>query len=260
MYLIMACCFIFLNPYRDGAVCCGCFISTRRRAHSSQGEKARRINLEKSLSDTSDEDERPADLNDSGDEEKGYLILSANKPQLEEHEEEEKSDVERIPIDIEVREPGRYTEIPLEVTTNAEKDCLVAGQRDEDTRPGINTTASPQEEEKTKKGGNVMGNETFMTKKDTFPTEKKAAAIVREQQTGSIHNRSPDFLDMCCGDPFELEKYLAKPTSLKPGQLGGPAMTRQSSASWRAASRKIALIMNDTAMVDDPVLKENLQS
>jgi hypothetical protein len=71
-------------------------------------------------------------------------------------------------------------------------------------------------------------------------THNEGVAVIEADDASS--GRRPDFLDMCCGDPLELEKYMS----------GGKAVKKEESQLYRVrhvslqeASQKVALLNDD---------------
>lgn len=212
----MAICFIAMNPYRDGAFCCGCFISTRA-VGSFEADDVDNIDAEKP------EDGDPTEVDDDHDrgqsivdEEKGEFIDAPMEQAFSDELDEEQNMIGQD-RDRYAEAPGDFTEVKssFEIATNEE------GERPVDQKDAEKDLKEPPESVEPE-------------------THNEAVAVIEADDASS--SRRPDFLDMCCGDPLELEKYMS----------GGKAMKKEESQLYRVrnvslqeASQKVALLNED---------------
>ena len=225
IYLFMAICFIAMNPYRDGAFCCGCFISTRRGA-AVESEDVDNIVAVKPA-----EDGDPTEIDD--DQDRGYSIADEEKgefinPPMEQAFGDELDENQNMIV----QDCDRYTEAPGDFTAATRSSSEMVTKEEERPIDQKDTEAVPQ------------GPQESVEPR----TPDEAVAVVDADDASS--SRRPDFLDMCCGDPLELEKYMS----------GGKAVKREESQLYRVrhvslqeASQKVALLN------EDPTMKEKVR-
>lgn len=204
LYLILAICYISMIPYRDAAFCCGCFISTRAVAAVAED-----VNDAKA-------EEPDADATETDDQDRGQSIA-----------DEEQG----LPVGGSVGEVDPPMERSLLDDEVAAKETLANSDVDRYAPPSAaeepNSTATEEQADKTEDA----------PKQQDPPASTEEGVGVIESEQGD--NKRPDFLDMCCGDPLELEKYMS----------GGKGVEKEESqlyrireVSMREASQKIALL------------------
>jgi hypothetical protein len=196
LYLLVAICFIFLNPYRDAAFCGGCFISTRA-ARATGGKNVHGGDARAEGDSTDGEDpERGPDT----DTEEGFTnatFMDKADPSLHAAENRE------VTESLHLRE---IDSIDNDAEQDAEDDvdAAVLGRNRETSANEDQTEdmdGTPRQLQPPALSMQTTANEEDVTNDEGVPGTEDAAP--------TCHTRHPDFLDMCCGDPLELEKHMS---------------------------------------------------
>jgi len=206
----------FLRPYKDSLVCgpLGCCISTRvgRRNIDADAEAPQKVEGDTSEDDNDEHVVSPSESihteDDSEIPEKNGLKVADGMPSPVAGSEDKYAR-------IRPRDPD-------------DPDMM----NDADLLSNPSEDVSPDEDEGTNLETEDHADDDAVPE-DT-PTSTKEEVIVAEP---TEHSRHPDFLDMCCGDPLELEKYLTGNTKKK-----DTTFARNRSESIRSSLRKIALV------------------
>ncbi len=201
-YLILGVAFIAMRPYRDAGAFFFCCFSTRAAASSRTMVQSD----DKGEGDTTSEDDGDQNTQKRDDDEEDGLVNASDmftndrtSADTGDHNNGEADNDDEMTID-------KYSQHQEDtITENLSMDGKVDIMGLDEDAVTITTTT------KGDGGGSVSsttskGHTTNVS--PPAPQSSDYAEILSNETIETEQTRSPDFLDVCCGDPLELEKYL----------------------------------------------------
>lgn len=224
-YLLGGIATILLQPYKDANTFLFCCISTRRpkqrliepdNDNSSKKNKAHQEG-----GDTATEDDgEPKRYDEESNDNSSYFPESlSNQPN--------DGDNETMTMDDNSQNERRVVQGTEDVmTTNHDSQSMDDGSKMDrsvaEAQVGQGGGNNDNDEDNdnvedltnTNENGSKRNNNSTKESEDTLQANGSLchdlAEIVANETHESENTKSPDFLDMCCGDPLELEKYLGR--------------------------------------------------
>lgn len=208
VYLVLAIFATSMAPYKD-KVSGRCCIWTRVRSPPQSVTP---------VEEAIDEEKKPESDTDKDDDE-GYQDIP------DEESDDDNYDKDLEGQDFDQKSTAEWDEENNELVITANSTGLISdvGLNENEEDPEI-----PKETAKAAEAYEATSYAERMSQRSTRTTLPVASASVTVE---TEHSRHPDFLDMCCGDPLELEHYMTgKEKETK----------RRRSRSRRSSSRRMA--------------------
>lgn len=240
-YMLIAIAFFAMSPYKDARLCGLCCISTR-------GGGAMRYHPEEHGDDESHDEKGQGDTSLEDEDAKYDKETAPDAPGESFTGEDYDHDLSQTMSDGPEAAGGSGDGSADRYSQEEVVDVLMANDSD--------LVSNPDEAALSRVGSNAESlpadpdydQQQQQEEEEAAPPQTSEAAEVVELPEATEHSRHPDFLDMCCGDPLELEKYMGLASSKTNAAAGETPSTKEEkfarnrSASLRSSLRKISVL------------------